>query len=319
MRTNRALALLAGVVLAGTLAAPATALAAGSKTMYRFYNQWTGEHLYTADATEAEQLPKQGWKAEGKAWTAPEKSSTPVYRLYNPYVDGGDHHYTMEKNEYESLKKAGWKGEGVAWYSDDEKGVPLYRLYNPYSKTGTHHYTTSAAERDALMDAKWLYEGRAWYGVKESSDEVSGATDEEVIHNIVATTLDKLKELDDATVEELVTDMSLDGFEELGVTPEAFVRALLSGFDYKIDSVKVSGAKGSATVTVTCKSVKVIEKDLSAALEGATIDDAGKIIIDTITSSATHKDSFTFTFTKSGNTWTCQNASEFFNDVFEVA
>ncbi len=46
MRTNRALALLAGVVLAGTLAAPATALAAGGKTMYRFYNQWTGEHLY---------------------------------------------------------------------------------------------------------------------------------------------------------------------------------------------------------------------------------------------------------------------------------
>ena len=138
----------------------------GSKTMHRLYNKWTGEHFYTSDTAERDNLVKIGWNNEGEGWTAPEKSSQPVYRLYNNYVLGGDHHYTMDENERDSLVKAGWQDEGIGWYSDENKGVPLYRQYNPFATVGTHNYTTSKSENDTLVLAGWRAEGISWYGVK---------------------------------------------------------------------------------------------------------------------------------------------------------
>ena len=153
-------------------------------TMYRLYNQYTGEHLYTADAEERADLVGRGWTAEGVGWVAPkvetpEKDAdgtseadaeatteyAPVYRLYNKFAPGGDHHYTMDKDEYDSLVEIGWTGEGIAWYSLDKgEGTPLYRLYNPYVKTCTHHYTLDTAERDRLVSLGWKSEDVAWYG-----------------------------------------------------------------------------------------------------------------------------------------------------------
>lgn len=166
-----------GVVLLALVAAfvaclfvPCVASAAEAKSMYRLYNQWTGEHLYTADANERKQLVAVGWTAEGDAWDAPAKSSTPVWRLYNPYVPGGDHHYTKDKAEYDALKKAGWRQEGLAWYSDDARGEALFRLYNPYAQTGTHHYTVDTHERNELEKLGWNYEGIAWYGVSSGPE-----------------------------------------------------------------------------------------------------------------------------------------------------
>lgn len=162
------LALVAAFV--ACLFAPSVANAAEAKSMYRLYNQWTGEHLYTADANERKQLVAVGWTAEGDAWDAPAKSSTPVWRLYNPYVPGGDHHYTKDKAEYDALKKAGWRQEGLAWYSDDARGEALFRLYNPYAQTGTHHYTVDTHERNELAKLGWNYEGIAWYGVSSGPE-----------------------------------------------------------------------------------------------------------------------------------------------------
>lgn len=136
------------------------------RRMFRLYNRWTGEHLYTADANERTTLAGLGWTDEGVGWVAPARSSVPVWRLYNPYVSGGDHHYTADKNEYDALKKEGWRQEGICWYSDDAKGVAVWRLYNPYAKTGTHHYTTDRNEYDTLAVEGWKQEEIAWYGVK---------------------------------------------------------------------------------------------------------------------------------------------------------
>ena len=134
-------------------------------TMYRLYNQWTGEHFYTASAEERDGLVAVGWTDEGKGWTAP-TSGDPVYRLYNPYVTGGDHHYTPSEAERDTLVAAGWEYEGVGWYSAPAAtGTPLYRQYNPYATTGTHNYTTSEDERDHLVSVGWRDEGVAWYGV----------------------------------------------------------------------------------------------------------------------------------------------------------
>ena len=166
MGRRRVSALLAvAAALVACLAAPSVAGAAEAKVMYRLYNEWTGEHFYTASAAERDSLSKVGWDYEGAAWSAPGRSGSPVYRLYNPWVDGGDHHYTTDAHEYAALKEAGWRQEGVGWYSDDARGEALYRLYNPYATTGTHHYTADANERDQLKKLGWKAEGIAWYGM----------------------------------------------------------------------------------------------------------------------------------------------------------
>ena len=135
--------------------------------MHRLYNKWTGEHFYTANDTEFNVLVTVGWTDEGIGWVAPTEGDE-VYRLYNPYVEGGDHHYTLDANEYEELQELGWEAEDVAWHSADAKAegaVPLYRQYNPYAETGTHNYTADKNENDTLVELGWKAEGVGWYAV----------------------------------------------------------------------------------------------------------------------------------------------------------
>ena len=132
--------------------------------MHRLYNPNSGEHFYTANTKEKNDLVKLGWKYEGVGWNAPNKSNTPVYRLYNP--NAGDHHYTLNLAEKNNLVKVGWNYEGIGWYSDDSKGVPLYRQYNPNAKAGSHNYTTDKKEHDHLVSIGWRNENIGWYGMK---------------------------------------------------------------------------------------------------------------------------------------------------------
>lgn len=151
-----------------------SATPSGPQPMYRCYNPWTGEHFYTASGGEYYSLcfaPGGGWNAEGVGWTAP-ASGAPVYRLYNPFAEGGDHHYTLSWDECVHLTSLGWRFEGVGWYSaSDSMGnpnrgaKPLYRQYNPYARTGTHNYTASKEENDLLVSVGWREEGVGWYGV----------------------------------------------------------------------------------------------------------------------------------------------------------
>lgn len=132
-------------------------------TLYRLYNPYSGEHLYTASTSERDNLSRIGWKYEGQAWTSPQKSNKTVYRLYNPY--SGEHHYTTSLDEYNYLSTIGWKREGTAWYGALSDGVPLYRMFNPYVSVGTHHYTSSVEERVRMISDGWRYEGVGWFGV----------------------------------------------------------------------------------------------------------------------------------------------------------
>ncbi|MBT1173870.1 hypothetical protein JS528_11120, partial [Bifidobacterium sp. MA2] len=89
----------------------------GSVDMYRMYNPNSGEHFYTGNGVERDQLRGVGWKYEGVGWVAPAHSNTPVYRLYNP--NASDHHYTTSAGERDSLVRSGWRDEGIGWYSSD--------------------------------------------------------------------------------------------------------------------------------------------------------------------------------------------------------
>lgn len=133
-------------------------------TIYRLYNPYSGEHLFTDSESEYNYLGTNGWRKEDVAWTSPATSNTPVYRLYNPY--SGDHHYTTDLDEYNSLEKIGWRKENVAFYSQGSSGAPVYRLFNPYEKVGTHHYTQSYSEYTYLGTIGWKKENVGWYSTK---------------------------------------------------------------------------------------------------------------------------------------------------------
>lgn len=156
-------------LVASAIAIPTSAFASQGTPMYRLYNRWTGEHLYTAKIEERNDLMWRYWNYEGIGWIAPKQSATPVYRLYNPYTS--DHHYTTSKEEYDKCISRGWMGEDIAWYSDEDKTVPLYRQFNPYETVGTHNYTISKAENDKLAKIGWKEEGIAWYGITGDAED----------------------------------------------------------------------------------------------------------------------------------------------------
>ena len=131
--------------------------------LYRLYNKYSGEHLYSNDASERDYLVSIGWNSENIAWSSPVTSKTPVYRLYNPY--SGDHFYTTSKSEYNYLGSIGWNQENVGFWCSDSTNVTVYRLFNPYVKIGTHHFTTSKDEYYYLGTIGWRRENVAFYGV----------------------------------------------------------------------------------------------------------------------------------------------------------
>lgn len=129
-------------------------------TIYRLYNPYSGEHLYTESKDEYDYLGKIAWRQESVAWNSPSKSNTPVYRLYNRY--SGEHHYTTSWKEYSYLGSIGWTQEDVSFWSydaDGTTGTTTYRLFNAYETVGTHHYTTSKKEYDYLSSIGWKPEG----------------------------------------------------------------------------------------------------------------------------------------------------------------
>lgn len=126
--------------------------------MYRLYNPNSGEHFYTQNIVEKNNLVSKGWRYEGIGWNAP-TSGAPVYRVYNK--NAGDHHYTLNSYEKDNLVKKGWHYEGISWYSGGS--IQLHRLYNPNAKAGSHHYTMNVSEKNNLVKHGWRYEGTAWY------------------------------------------------------------------------------------------------------------------------------------------------------------
>ena len=155
--------LCAALALVALVALPQAALAE-AKPVWRLYNRYDGDHMWTLDKAEYDSLVKAGWTGEGKAWQAPHRESMNegfVYRLYNPW--SGEHLFTMDEGEYNQLGKAGWRKEGTAFESA-RVGAPAWRLYNRWLTRGTHLYTTDKAEYDRLVKLGWVGEGVRFCG-----------------------------------------------------------------------------------------------------------------------------------------------------------
>ena len=95
----------------------------------------------------------------------------------------------------------------------------------------------------------------------------SGENPEDAIRADIVANFDQIKNLDEATLEEISSGMDVEALEPFGLEGDEIVRSLLDGFDYSVESVSVddSGESATAEVSVTCKSAT----DLTESSEDA--------------------------------------------------
>lgn len=154
--------------------------------MFRFYNPYTYEHLYTTDVKEAADLRSSGWNAEGIGWYSPTKDTpgvVKIYRLYNPY--GDDHLYTTEEREKDDCIKRGWKldatFEAYGFISKQlGAGTGISRLFNPYEKYHTHLFSANKKELEDNIKRGWKDEQVRWYVPGKPAEATPAATDTDV-------------------------------------------------------------------------------------------------------------------------------------------
>lgn len=126
--------------------------------IYRLFNPYNGQHMFTRSPDERDMLLIAGWKYEDVGWYEPDDGER-VYRALNPH--SGEHIFTTARDEVEELARYGWRDEGFAFYSDPQHARPVYRLYNGFD----HMYTASHAEQKRLVSGGvWYSEGIAFYG-----------------------------------------------------------------------------------------------------------------------------------------------------------
>lgn len=108
----------------------------------------------------------------------------------------------------------------------------------------------------------------------------SGANPEEAVRADLTTNLDQIKNLDEATINELAEQMGDAGLEDYGIETVDLIASMAEGFDYTINSVTVDGDTATASVTVTCKSATelmdldydAMTEDLLEAVEAGEVD-----------------------------------------------
>ena len=83
----------------------------------------------------------------------------------------------------------------------------------------------------------------------------SGPSAEDIIREDIATNLDDIKDMDDATLDGLARQIGSVGLEEYGIDAGTLITSMIDGFDYSIESVEVEDDTATASVTVTAKSM----------------------------------------------------------------
>jgi hypothetical protein len=144
-------------------------------TVYRFFNNDTGVHFYTANEAEKENVETlANFSFEGPSYSGVDPLSgggVPVYRFLNE--DTGVHLYTVsaaERDATENLDNFSYEGEAFFAYNTQVEGsIPIYRFYN--ADTGAHFYTPSTAERDNVENnlSDFQAEGIAYYALPETT------------------------------------------------------------------------------------------------------------------------------------------------------
>lgn len=229
------------------LAQPALAATKGVN-VYRLYNTWSHEHLYTANLDEYKARVADGWNGEGVGFVAPEDGSDQVdgqvYRFFNP--NNKEHLYTKDSAEVERLKAIGWKYEGVAWNSAKSDQTPVYRLFNPYVTEFTHYYTQNTTDRDENVARGMTNEGIHWYALT--------VTPEENLDNALANLKSILASLSATTTP---GSTSVSAYELLDTDPKSADATVTAK---TVEKAQVQREIDAKTATLTEKKGKTKEK-----------------------------------------------------------
>ncbi len=158
-----------------------------------------------------------------------------------------------------------------------------------------------------------------------------GNSPEQVIRDGLTQEFDTVKNLDDATLDEIAGESlaGLDEYEEFGIDIKEFLRSYLDGFDYTIGNVTVDGDTAEAEATLKIKSYSQFESDFEAninsymeelqsdpsALANMNEEDLyaqiGPIMMDTINNvSVVETEPIIIECTKTGNTWEVADSAE---------
>ncbi|MEL6439911.1 MAG: hypothetical protein AAFQ80_11735 [Cyanobacteria bacterium J06621_8] len=144
-----------------------------SSTVYRFLNNDTGVHFYTADPREKDAVENlTNFSFEGASYNSADplagaEDTVPVYRFFNEKT--GVHFYTISESEritVAELDNFSFEGEAFYAYETEIEGsIPIYRFFN--ANTGAHFYTPSAVERDNIENnlPDYQSEGIAYYAL----------------------------------------------------------------------------------------------------------------------------------------------------------
>ncbi len=144
-----------------------------------------------------------------------------------------------------------------------------------------------------------------------------GPSDEEIVRQGVTDELDKIKNLDTETIDQMALEVGAAGFENYGIDPKEFVTSYLNGFDYRIDDVTVDGQEATATVVLTCKSFTEYEAALTEAATALAEDESivdlsqeeinmkyGQVVMDTLAGvSVQETEPLALTFELQDKTW----------------
>lgn len=86
-----------------------------------------------------------------------------------------------------------------------------------------------------------------------------GPSAEEQIRQDLASSFDRLKDLDDTTMEELSESMDTSSLEPYGIDGAQLIRSMVDGFGYTINDVTVDEGAGTAVATVSVTSKSMLE------------------------------------------------------------
>ena len=141
--------------------------------VYRFFNQETGVHFYTASEVERDSIIENlpNFSLEGTSYEVIDpltgsSDTNVVHRFRNQNT--GVHIYTIDEAERsfiaENLSNYEYEGEVFAAYTSEIEGtIPIHRFYN--LELDAHFYTPSEAERESVENdlPNYEYEGVAYY------------------------------------------------------------------------------------------------------------------------------------------------------------
>lgn len=92
-------------------------------------------------------------------------------------------------------------------------------------------------------------------------------TSEDVLREVVESEFNTYKNLEESALDEIATTAEQEGLSDLGITGEEFAAAVLSGFDYSIDGVQISGNDATVSTTIISKSSTDFESKLSEGVQ----------------------------------------------------